>query len=76
MRREMPAVTASSPMPKPTEGQRESLPAVSPPGGVGRADDWAKRIEIAKRARIEALRVRADKPATFASHVVTSPRHG
>ncbi len=35
-------------------------------------DGWAKKIEIAKKARSEAIKARKGKPATFADRVVVS----
>lgn len=38
----------------------------------GKDEGWARKIEIAKKARSEAIRARKGKPATFADHVVVS----
>lgn len=38
----------------------------------GARDGWAKKIEIAKKARSEAIKARKGKPATFADRVVVS----
>jgi hypothetical protein len=65
--------------PKGRGGSTPPSPTTSDLRGFGLAaakvkDDegWATKIEIAKKARSEAIRTRKGKPATFADHVVTA----
>lgn len=52
-------------------GTAKDVP-MAKPSKVKDDEGWATKIEIAKKARSEAIRARKGKPATFTDHMVVN----